>query len=70
MQEFRRHKLDAADMKPLHRVRCALVAFMGTVPPWSRQEYVALIKHADRQAASASAPQPPFLDDARRISGH
>jgi hypothetical protein len=57
VREYERHKLDPADMTPLHRLHCQLVAFMRTVPPWSRQEYAALIEDADRQAATAP-PEP------------
>jgi len=42
MAEYRRHNLEPADMTPLHRLHCRLVAFMRAVPPWTRQEYIAL----------------------------
>ena len=57
MEEYRRHKLGPEDMTPLHRLHCQLVTFMRTVPPWTRQEYVALIDHADDVAATV--PQEP-----------
>jgi len=54
MQEHRQHKLDPTEMTPLHRLHCALVTFMRTVPPWTRQDYVALVEHADEAAANGA----------------
>jgi len=57
MQEFRRHKLDPEDMTPLHRLHLHLVALLRTEPPWTRQDYIALVEHADRAATALAPPR-------------